>query len=65
MCEPGGRTPALLQFRSPAPALPPPALAALCDPLYSWTVPVRSLSFQLLLSTSGLSRLCPRPRAGS
>lgn len=47
MCEPEGLTPALLQFRFPAPALPPPALAALCGPLYSWTVPVRSLSFHV------------------
>lgn len=39
--------------------LPPPALAALCDPIYSWTGPVRLLSFQLLcpcLDSAGCSR---------
>lgn len=42
----------------------PPALAALRDLIYSWTVPVRFLSFQLLLSMCGLRWLFGRLLAG-
>lgn len=72
MCEPlpglGWASGATLLHCCNTPPQPPhptpPALAALCDLIYSWTVPVRFLSFQLLLSMSGLSWLFGQLLAG-
>lgn len=59
MCEPLGPHACVAAVPRPSTSPAPPALAALCDPIYSWTVPVRSLSFQFLSSMSGLSWLFP------
>lgn len=68
MCEPlpglGWASGAILLHCCNTAPLPPPALAALCDLIYSWTVPVRFLSFQLLLSMSGLGWLFCQLLAG-